>query len=112
MGQFRSQAKTRQLLELLYGVPSIWVMDRKMLREWRASFTPLVEFFQPLHERIATLPLTSFEWLTTDRRVQRTQFGDEVRLTANLGAAPFQGLPPGCIDAAWRGGETRRFCPN
>ena len=111
MGQFPSQAKTRQLLELLYGVPSIWAMDRKMLREWRATITPLVEFFQPLHERIATLPLTSFEWLTPDRRVQRTRFGEEVRLTANFGAAPHEGLPAGCIEAAWRGGETHRFCP-
>jgi hypothetical protein len=111
MGQFPSQAATRQLLELLYGVPSMWVMDKRLLREWQPTLTPLLAFFRPLHERIATLPLTSFEWLTPDRLVQRTRFGDEVRLTANFGASPFDGLAPGCIEAAWRGGAAERFCP-
>lgn len=111
MAQFPSQAATRQLLELLYGVPSIWVMDRKLLREWQPSLTSLLAFFQPLHEQIATLPLTSFEWLTTDRLVQRTQFGDAVTITANFGARPFEGLPTGCIEAVRRGKAAERFCP-
>jgi len=111
MAQFPSQAATRQLLEQLYGVPSMWVMDRRLLAEWRASLTPLLAFFQPLHERIATLPLTSFEWLTADRRVQRTRFSDEVTLTANFGSTAFDRLNPGCVEARWRDTRTDTFCP-
>ena len=110
MAQFPSLAARRQLIELLYGVPSIWAMDRRVLREWRAPFTALVAFFQPLHEHIATLPMTSFEWLSPDRRVQRTRFGWDVSLTANFGTAAYQELPAGCIDAVVEGRRSR-FCP-
>ncbi|HET9863909.1 MAG TPA: glycoside hydrolase [Steroidobacteraceae bacterium] len=110
MAQFPSQAATRQLLELLYGVPSIWAMDRRLLAQWRASLVPLLAFFQPLHERIATLPLTSFEWLTSDRLVQRTRFGEQVTLTANFAVAEFEGLPSRCIRAV-DGKDERTFCP-
>ena len=34
--------------------------------------------------------MTDFEWLTDNRQVQRTEFGDTVELLANFGAEPFE----------------------
>ena len=101
MTKMPSLAGTRQLLELLYGVPSIWAMDRRQLRDARATLTRLLAFFEPLHRQIGTLALTSFEWLSNDRLVQRTRFGSHVTLIANFGKVPFEGIGSGCIRAHW-----------
>jgi hypothetical protein len=87
----------RELLELLYGVPSIWAMDRRQLQDSGALLAKLLPFFAPIHSRIGKVPLTSFEWLTPDRKVQRTKFAGEITLTANFDKLPFGAIPPGCI---------------
>jgi hypothetical protein len=37
----------------------------------------------------ATLPMTDHRFLTTDRMVERTQFGNDVEITVNYGAADY-----------------------
>jgi hypothetical protein len=97
MNKFPGLAARRQVIELLYGTPSIWAADRRTLVEWRESLQALAKVFQPLHRHIATQSLTSFEWLTSDRLVQRTRFGDSVVVTANFRTTPFERLPAGCL---------------
>jgi hypothetical protein len=112
LAKFPALMKVRQLLELLYGVPSMWAMDRRQLRESGPALTRLMAFFDPLHERIGTLPLSSFEWLTPDHLVQRTEFGSEATLTVNFGSPVFAEVKPGCVRMDWapsRHGST--FCP-
>jgi hypothetical protein len=95
--KFPGLAARRQVLDLLYGTPSIWAADRATLVEWHDSLQALVKVFEPLHRHIATQALTSFEWRTADRLVQRTRFGHSVALTANFRPTPFEGLPGGCL---------------
>jgi hypothetical protein len=112
MNKFPGLAVRRQLLDLLYGTPSIWAADRQVISEWKTPLAALAKFFDALHRRIALLPLTSFEWLTADRLVQRTRFGAEITLTANFGAAPYDGLQAGCLRVAGVPGEgDTTFCP-
>ncbi|HEY3738979.1 MAG TPA: glycoside hydrolase [Bryobacteraceae bacterium] len=47
LAKFPSLLKTRQLIELLYGVPSMWAMNRRQLRESRPLLVKLMEFFDP-----------------------------------------------------------------
>ena len=112
MTKFPTLARKRQMLELLYGVPSIWAMDRRQFQESRGMLTKLAQFFEPIHRLIGTLPLDSLEWLTPDRLVQRTNFGNEVVLTANFGSAVFADVKPGCVQARIiRAREVRTLCP-
>ncbi len=99
--------QTREVLELLYGVPSMWAMDRRQLRESSALLAKLLPFFERVHSQIGAQPLTSFEWLTPNHKVQQTSFGKGFTLTANFDSQPFKGIPPGCIQA--NGKEL--FCP-
>ena len=112
MAKFPALMPTREVLELLYGVPSIWAMDRQELRDSRKAFIHLDRFFAPLHHGIATQALATFEWLTPDRRVQRTRFGSTV-LTANFGDHAFDGIGAGCIQArsTESGTSVQVFCP-
>ncbi len=112
MAKLPSLAPTRQLLELLYGVPSIWAMDRRALRENGAAFGELLRFFAPLHERIATRRLTSFSSVAPDGLVQHTSFGG-ISLTANFGTRQSaSGVDPGCIRAERRADQwVETYCP-
>jgi len=104
--------QVRSLLETLYNVPSMWSLDLRQLQENRRAFLSLYSFFSTIHRSAGNRPLTDFEWLTPDRLVQRTRFGDEIELTANFGRAPFQSLPPMCVEARWlKSGRRQRYCP-
>jgi len=112
MAKFPELSKTRQLLELLYGVPSMWAMDRKQLKDSGAALTKLTAFFEPLHRRTGAQPLTDFKWLTNDRLAQQTTFGNEAVVTANFGSAAFAELKPGCIRVRWIAAKQEMtFCP-
>jgi hypothetical protein len=51
------------------------------------------EILSPLHELTAETPPTRHEFLTPDRKVQRITWGN-VEALVNLGATPYQDLPP------------------
>jgi hypothetical protein len=69
-------------------------------------------FFDALHRRIGTEPLTGFEWLTADRLVQRTTFGSEATVTANFGSNTPAEVAPGCVRVHWIASrEDATFCP-
>ena len=66
-------------------------------RRGRAAVLRHVRYWGALHQRLATAPLTKFDWLSEDRLVQRAVYrvGDEeVAITVNFGVRPRQGLPP------------------
>lgn len=52
--------KVRELLELFYGVPSIWSLDLEEIEKHGFHLKKLYQFFSPLHKAIATEELKSF----------------------------------------------------
>jgi len=108
----RGLESLRTLLSLLYGVPTMWSLDRRALREDGPRLGQLARFFGPLHRRIAGLPLTAFEYLTPDRLLQRSRFRDDVELVANFAGEARAGVPGGCVEARiGREGAREVFCP-
>jgi hypothetical protein len=112
--KFEDPGRTRELLELLYNVPPLYHLNQAEWRKRKDEIVAHLAFFAPLHKRAALLPMTGFEWLTEDRTVQRTTFGDSVELTANFGDAVYRSsgleIPPHAIVARHPGsGETAVF---
>lgn len=108
------QQKTdRALLAMLYNTPLNFVLDGPSLKKSGSELAALQKFFSPLHKAAGTEKLTSFRWLTDDRSVQRTVFGDgTLTVTANFGTRMHDGLPGGCVDAKLHGDHApRRLCP-
>ena len=79
----------REATELLYNVPPLYHLNLAEWKKHNGFITKQYAFFSPLHRKGALLPMTKFAWLTDDRQVQQTQFGDELQLTANFGDKPF-----------------------
>ncbi|MEE4424970.1 glycoside hydrolase [Streptomyces bugieae] len=108
-----AQKTTRALLAMLYNTPLNYVLDGPSLTEHGAELAALQRYFAPLHRAAGTERMTSFRWLTGDRSVQRTVFGDgALTVTANFGSTAHDGLPAGCVDAELRtDARPRRLCP-
>ncbi len=110
--KFKNLAQTRTLLLLLYNVPAMWHLDQQALREYGSQIRALHAFFSPLHRRIGNAPLVRFAWLTDDRLVQQTQFGEQVVMTANFSDRAFGAIQPHCIEAHWLKEKSKEsFCP-
>ncbi|MGA5269526.1 glycoside hydrolase [Streptomyces lydicamycinicus] len=107
------QKTTRALLAMLYNTPLNYALDGPTLEKKGAEMAALQKYFSPLHRAAGTEQLTSFRWLTGDRSVQRTVFGDgTLTVTANFGSRAHDGLPGGCVDAKLRTDDKpRRLCP-
>ncbi|WP_246102642.1 glycoside hydrolase [Streptomyces piniterrae] len=108
-----AQKTTRALLAMLYNTPLNFVLDGPTLTKNGPELAALQRYFAPLHRASGTERMTSFRWLTGDRTVQRTVFGDgTLTVTANFGNKAHQGLPPGCVDAKLHTDtQPRRLCP-
>jgi hypothetical protein len=110
----KDQTGTVELLELLYNVPPLYHLNLAEFKKRGEQMKRHYDFFSPLHRVTATLPMTDFKWLTDDRAVQRTVFGDSVEMTANFGTADFQegdlAIPARSVLARWREtGETKVY---
>lgn len=107
------QKNTRAMLAMLYNIPLNYVLDGPSLAQHGPELAALQKYFAPLHERAGTERLTSYSWLTDDRSVQRTVFGDGVlTVTANFGTAAHGNLPAGCVGAQFSDEtQPRLLCP-
>ncbi|MGW9170245.1 glycoside hydrolase [Streptomyces decoyicus] len=104
---------TRALLAMLYNTPLNYVLDGPTIDRNGPELAALQKYFSPLHRAAGTEKMTSFRWLTGDRTVQRTVFGNgKLTVTANFGSKAQGGLPGGCVDAKLSGDkQARRLCP-
>jgi hypothetical protein len=96
--KFTGQVVTNTLLEMLYQVPPLYHMNLREFPKHRDRMVAHSGFFSPLHRETALMPLTDFEWLSEDRLVQRTVFGERIALVANFSEREFDHggatLPP------------------
>lgn len=92
-------------------------MNLKEFEKHKERMKAHYAFFSPLHRELGLLPMTDFAWLTSNRMVQRTVFGNRVEMVANFGMKDFdyQGklIPKRSILAKWLNtGETQIFTPS
>ncbi|MYC74788.1 hypothetical protein F4X10_03320 [Candidatus Poribacteria bacterium] len=88
--KFENAIETLALLELLYNVPPLYHLNMAEFTKHKAWIQRHYAFFSPLHRYIGGKPMTDFEWLSDNRQVQRTEFGNTVELIANFGTNPFE----------------------
>ena len=88
--KFENAISTLALLELLYNVPPLYHLNIDEFSKHKAWIKRYYAFFSPLHKQIGGKAMTDFEWLSDDRQVQRTKFGNMVEIFANFGTEPFE----------------------
>jgi hypothetical protein len=103
--KFVDEPHTRELLELLYNTPPLYHLNLSEWMKWKAAILAHYAFFSPLHREAGLMVMTDFRWLSEDRIVQRTVFGDKLEIVANFGEAPVENeglnIPAQSILARW-----------
>jgi hypothetical protein len=113
--KFKGEETTTALIEQLYNVPPLYHFTRKEFAQRQKGILAHYRFFSPLHRRLGLAPMTAFEWLTPDRLVQRTRFGDGTEITANFGTRAWNGNGlevPAHTVVARRGAVTTSYTPS
>ena len=87
--KFENAIGTLALLEQLYNVPPLYHLNIEEFSKHKAWIKRHYAFFSPLHRQIGGQAMTDFEWLSDDRLVQRTEFGNIVEIFANFGTDAF-----------------------
>jgi len=91
----------RDLFNVLYGVPPMFMFDRKQWAEKKARFVQSYENTCPIVRKVATAEMTDHRFLTPDRSVQQTRFANGIEITVNFGATSYA-LPGGGTVAPMR----------
>ena len=103
--KFENAIGTLALLEQLYNVPPLYHLNIEEFSKHKAWITRHYAFFSPLHRQIGGQAMTDFEWLSEDKLVQRTEFGDTVEIFANFGTDVFEYkdvvIPARSVMARW-----------
>ena len=112
--KFENAIGTLALLELLYNVPPLYHLNMSEFSKHKAWIKRHYAFFSPLHWQIGGQAMTDFEWLSDDKQIQRTEFGDVVEIFANFGAGAFEYqdmvIPVRSVVARWiRTGKVEAF---
>lgn len=111
--KLKDLVQVRELLRMLYNLPQVWSLDRREIAMYGRRLAESNRVFAPLHRLIGDQPLTSFEWLSADRLVQRTRFAGLVALTANFSARRYARLPSLCLEIHYLKTNKRQlYCPS
>ncbi len=82
--KFKNVKTVLELTTLLYMVPPLYHLNIDEFKKNEKHIKKHYDFFSPLHKKIGFSQMTDFSWLTVDRRIQKTVFGDSVEMVANF----------------------------
>lgn len=80
----------RDLWNVLYCTPPLWMIDREAWREHKDRFLKCYRDVCPVVRKAGHREMTDHEFLTQDHAVQRTTFSGGLRVTVNFGEEPYR----------------------
>ncbi|MFI5194401.1 MAG: glycoside hydrolase [Chitinophagales bacterium] len=84
-----SEIRNNSLKEILYNVPPLYHLDQENWEKFKDIITKHLKVFSRTHPIAVQLEMTDFEWLSTDRLVQKTVFENSLEMIANFGNTAF-----------------------
>ena len=82
--KYTNTKNTTMLLEVLYNVPPMYHFSQGAFRRQKKSIKEHTDVFKKMHEAAWDQAVTSFEYVSEDRMLQKTKFGDAMTVTANF----------------------------
>jgi len=78
----------RDLWNVLYGTPPMFMFDRKLWKEFRDRFVQSYRTAAPVARATGYSEMLSHRWLADDRSLQETRFANGIVVTVNFGETP------------------------
>lgn len=91
--------KKRDLFNILYGTPPMFMFNRKVWNENRERFVKSYRDICPVVRSVGYQEMVEHRILTDDRNVQQTVFADGTKITVNFGDKPWHMLNGDIIEA-------------
>lgn len=92
------ESENRMLREILYNVPPMYHLDRTEWDKYRDRITAHHAVWSAFSRQAISREMTGFAYLTDDRLVQTTQYGNDLQTVANFTDAAYvyhdQTIPP------------------
>lgn len=80
----------RDLFNVLYGTPPMFMFNQDLWQKNKARFVQSYRNTCPHARQVGYLEMTDHRFLTPDRSVQQTVFGNKITITVNFGDAPHR----------------------
>lgn len=80
----------RDLFNVLYGVPPMFMFNKKLWEENQARFVQSYTNTCPYVRQVGCQEMIDHRFLTPDRNVQQTKFANGVTITVNFGSTPYK----------------------
>jgi hypothetical protein len=113
--KFAGMERRAELFQLLYLAAPLYNLNRDRLAERGGRILANYRFFSPLHRVFGNAGMTAFDWLDTNRMVQRTTFEGGLELIANFSERAYRSggltIAPGGIVARLPDGSVREYRP-
>lgn len=77
------------LREILYNIPPLYHID---LEEWKRYKEDIInhnKVWSEFSKKVITKEITSFEYLSDDKNIQKTVYGDDILVVANFSDNDF-----------------------
>ena len=74
----------RDLFNVLYGTPPMYMFNQEFFNENQARFTESYNMIAPVIQATAGVAMTDHKFITKDRKVQQTTFANGVKVTVNF----------------------------
>ncbi|NQY44017.1 MAG: hypothetical protein HRT87_11820, partial [Legionellales bacterium] len=101
------------LLDLLYNTPPLYYLNLSNIKDRLPKIKEIHNFFYTTHNHLATLSLVKFDYLSSDRFLQKTTFSDQSIIIANFSDNKRKykklNLPPYSVTAILKGKKTLQF---
>ncbi|MFD1677947.1 glycoside hydrolase [Alicyclobacillus fodiniaquatilis] len=114
--KLKGDDQTRSLTEMLYDAPPLYHLN---LDEWNQDKNAIERYYRvwsPVEKKAALLNMSSFDFLTTNRLVQRADYGNQLEVVANYSTEPYtyddHKIPAGSVFIHWLdSGKTEMYTP-
>ncbi|UED74058.1 glycoside hydrolase [Brevibacillus sp. DP1.3A] len=87
--KIKGEVGTRMLKELLYNVPPLYHVDRKMWDAEQELIMNYLKVWSPFHKKAVQQEMTDYRVLSEDRLVQKAVYGDDLQVIANFSQKDF-----------------------
>lgn len=82
--KIKDEVGTRMLYELLYNVPPLYHLDKQEWDSHKELITSYLKVWSSFHAQAVTQEMTAFQVLTSDRLVQSTEYGPDLKVVVNF----------------------------
>ncbi|MGM0641580.1 MAG: glycoside hydrolase [Thermotogota bacterium] len=91
MGSMKAveEVKNVKLKEILYAIPPLYHLDREYWAKYKESIVDHIKVWGELHSKVGNREMTSFENLTKNRLIQKTEF-DDIKVIANFSEVNYK----------------------